>query len=84
MMESMHKKNKLCTITIVGRPNVGKSSLFNRILGKRTAVVHRDSGTTRDTIVQKADYDGKGFWLVDTGGFLYATGNPEPCLKIWN
>lgn len=59
---------KLPIIAIVGRANVGKSSLFNAILDRREAIVAREAGTTRDSIMAKADYKGQNFWLVDTAG----------------
>lgn len=59
---------KLPIIAIVGRANVGKSSLFNAILDRREAIVAREPGTTRDSIMAKAEYDGQNFWLVDTAG----------------
>ncbi|MDR3002034.1 MAG: ribosome biogenesis GTPase Der [Fibromonadaceae bacterium] len=55
---------------IVGRPNVGKSSLFNRILGRRAAVVSDREGVTRDRHYQEAGWQGVKFTLVDTGGFM--------------
>jgi GTP-binding protein len=55
-------------VAVIGRPNVGKSSLFNRIVGSRVAVVHEDSGVTRDRHVQRSDWNGLPFLLVDTGG----------------
>lgn len=60
--------NKLPIVAIVGRANVGKSSLFNAILGRREAIVAREAGTTRDSIAAKADHDDNQFWLVDTAG----------------
>jgi GTP-binding protein len=59
---------KLPIIAIVGRANVGKSSLFNAILERREAIVAREPGTTRDSVVAKAQYMDHGFWLVDTAG----------------
>jgi GTP-binding protein len=59
---------KLPIIAIVGRANVGKSSLFNSILNRREAIVAREPGTTRDSIMAKADYNRRQFWIVDTAG----------------
>jgi GTP-binding protein len=57
-------------VAIIGRPNVGKSTFFNRVLGTRRAVVHDRPGITRDRNAARAEWAGRSFMLVDTGGFL--------------
>lgn len=59
---------KLPIVAIVGRANVGKSSLFNAVLDRREAIVAREAGTTRDSVIAKATWRNQDFWMVDTAG----------------
>ena len=63
-------------IAIVGRPNVGKSTLFNRIVGKRIAVVEDQPGVTRDRLYAEAEWGSKRFIMIDTGGILFGDDDP--------
>src|SRR5687768_11279032 len=64
----MSKQTKIPLLAIVGRPNVGKSTLFNRLVGGRPALVHDTPGLTRDRRYGELEYFGHRFRVVDTGG----------------
>lgn len=65
--------NSQAIVAIIGRPNVGKSSLFNRLVGQRQAIVSNVAGTTRDAVRNTVHYKDSSFWLVDTAGLQKAT-----------
>ena len=67
---------RLSTVVLVGRPNVGKSTLFNRVVGSRRSIVTPIAGTTRDVIEEPAEWQNSAFTLVDTGGMFGASEDP--------
>ncbi len=69
-------------IAIVGRPNVGKSALFNRIAGKRIAIVHDQPGVTRDRVSAEAEWHGRPFTIIDTGGIGLLRGQHSPDIIV--
>lgn len=69
----------LPVVAVVGRPNVGKSTLINRIMGSREAIVHDEPGVTRDRLYLRADWNGRDFLVVDTGGIV--PGSDEELLR---
>ena len=66
-------------IAIVGRPNVGKSTLFNKIIGERLSIVEDTPGVTRDRIYAEGEWCGRRFVLIDTGGIV--EGNEDEFVK---
>lgn len=73
--------SKLPIVAIIGRANVGKSSLFNRLVGHQQAIVANESGTTRDKVIAKVRANQQSFWLVDTAGFKEAEDDFEATIQ---
>lgn len=75
MKPEKHTEQKISeprrVVAIVGRPNVGKSALFNRLAGRRLAIVHEEAGVTRDRLVVEVEFGNERFELIDTGGIGY-------------
>ena len=78
----MVKKPSGSLVVLVGRPNVGKSTLFNRITGTRRSIVAPVAGTTRDMLVAPATWRGRNFTMADTGGLFGATTDPLHALVV--
>lgn len=73
--------SQLPTVAIIGQANVGKSSLFNRMVRAQQAIVAREAGTTRDSVLGKVDYHDHQFWLVDTAGLKEAEDDFEATIQ---
>ncbi len=72
----MPKKKELPLVAICGRPNVGKSTLYNRLIGRQRAIIHAEEGITRDRHYGTAQWDNHRFRVVDTGGIVESPIDP--------
>src|SRR5450830_1099233 len=72
-------KNNLTVVSVVGKPNIGKSTLINRICISKDAIVHEEPMITRDRKYYKVDWNGKNFYILDTGGIDF---KPENKLSL--
>lgn len=70
------------TVCLIGRPNTGKSSLFNRLIGEQKSIIMDEAGITRDRIYGKVTYNNKTFYLIDTGGIDLSDGNFNENIKL--
>ena len=68
-------------VVIIGRPNVGKSSFINRLVGKNIAITALEEGVTRDIRYYKQSWNGKEFKICDTGGVIYSKNSDNPYQK---
>ena len=82
-MSGEHNSSALPAIAIVGRPNVGKSSLFNAVVGRRLAIVHEQPGVTRDRVMATVVREGRKFRLIDTGGLGLLAGEKKGG-EVWD